>query len=119
MAEKYFVEKKLAKQLYIEAKGEISFKQLSNRTGVKMSIIRGWIRDEAWELDVAEYYAKNPELAQDLIVFDYESYGLDQEQALFCFHYLKTHNMTTAAASCDSWLYVITNPPKDLYSSSE
>lgn len=85
---------------YIERKGEVSVKVLSRVGKVPQSYVRQWIKSEGWDKYVHEDEGDKINLSpqtKEFIRSSAEKYGLDEQEELFCYHYLKTMNSTQAA----------------------
>ena len=85
---------------YIEHQGEVSVKVLSRVGKVPQSYVRQWIKSEGWSKYVHEDEGDKINLSpktKEFIRSSAETYGLDEREELFCYHYLKTMNATQAA----------------------
>ena len=87
-----------AKQYYLDKEGIVSVKVLARIAKVPQGYIRKWIKE--WENLVKEDPKDKVSLSQDTKKFlrtAAEEHGLDEQEELFCYHYLKTFNATTSA----------------------
>lgn len=85
---------------YIEHNGEVSVKVLSRVGKVPQSYVRQWIKSEGWGKYVHEDEGDKINLSpqtKEFIRSSAETYGLDEREELFCYHYLKVMNATQAA----------------------
>jgi phage terminase small subunit len=89
---------------------------------VPQKTVRDWITDEKWEDLVHEDPGDTVNLSpktKDLIEEKVEDFGLTEQERIFCYHYLKTFNQTTAAARagyspkvCYDWGSKLMNKPR-------
>lgn len=92
--------KQLAKAAFIEAKGLIGVKVLSRRANIPQAYIRKWVRDEKWDTLVVEQPGDKVVLSphtKEVLKSAAEEFGLSEEEELYCLHYMRTFNQTTAA----------------------
>lgn len=92
--------KKLAKQYYVDNKGIASIKVLARIGKVPQRYVTKWMKEENWN----QHFMEDPDdkvlLSEDtkaILQSGAESFGLDEQEELFCYHYLKTFNATTSA----------------------
>jgi len=89
------------KKRYIKDKGIVSVKILARVGKVEQKQVRAWIKDENWKDLVVEEPGDVVTLSdktKNAIHKAEDDFNLTEEERLFCYHYLKTHNATTAAA---------------------
>lgn len=92
--------KSLAKEHFIEKQGEVSVKVLSRVAKVPQGYIRKWMRDEKWEDSLMESPGDKvilTEKTKKVLQTGAEDFGLNEQQELFCYHYMKTFNATNSA----------------------
>lgn len=92
--------KEAAKKQFIEVDGEISVKVLSRTAQVPQSYIRKWMKEENWLDLVKEQPGDLVRLSpttKDAIYKGAVDFNISEQEELFCYHYLKCRNSTTAA----------------------
>lgn len=92
--------KAAAKKRYIEEQGICSVRVLSRAGKVPEKYIREWMKEENWSDIFKEEPGDRVKLTKqtkEILQSAAEEYGLNEQEELFCYHYLKTFNQTTAA----------------------
>lgn len=96
---------------YIEQGGEVSVKVLSRVGKVPQSYIRNWMKQENWDQYVKEDQGDKVKVSKktkQFIESAAETYGLNEQEELFCYHYFKCKNATQAAMRAgysSAWSY--------------
>jgi phage terminase small subunit len=93
--------KEAAKKKFIDELGAVSVKVLARVARVPQSYVRKWMKEENWKDLIVEEKGDKVTLSEETkkaISEDADQFDLSEEERLFCFHYLKTFNATTAAA---------------------
>lgn len=101
-AEDWAKAKQRAKALYIEEKGLVSVKRLARAGKVPQRYVRSWINKEKWKRYVLEDPDDKVALSvhtKEVLKSTAEDMGLEQDEELFCYHYMKTFNATNAAVA--------------------
>lgn len=91
--------KDAAKKRFIESQGAVSVKVLARVARVPQGYVRKWLREENWKDLVVEDSGDVVVLSDKTKEFieNSDDFDLDEQERLFCYHYLKTFNATTSA----------------------
>lgn len=81
---------------FIERAGNVTADQLAIKFGVKISIVNKWMKDEQWQEKYYEPVMLSTD-TMDLISSAGDDFKLDEQEEVFCYHYLRTHNVHASA----------------------
>lgn len=85
-----------ALEAFIKVKGNITAQTLATQVNTKKSTVQKWMEEEDWE---AKYYERI-DLSSDtveLIATAGEDFGLDEQEEMFAYHYMRTFNARASA----------------------
>lgn len=85
-----------ALEAFIKAKGNITSEALAKQVKVKKSKVDKWMKDEEWEAKYYERIDLSPDTVE-LINTAGEDFGLDEQEEMFAYHYLRTFNARSSA----------------------
>lgn len=89
-----------ALQCYLDNKGVVSVKKLARAGHTTQKQVRLWMTADDWEHKFKGEEPGDITRISDRVkeeVLKASDFGLDEKEELFCFHYLKTFNLTTSA----------------------
>jgi phage terminase small subunit len=89
-----------AKKYYIDNNGEASVKVLHRIARVPQGVVRAWMKEEVWTKLVKEDPEDKVQLTdrtKDILRSSAEEFGLNEQEELFCYNFLKNFNATTSA----------------------
>lgn len=92
--------KQAAKDHYRMNEGVVSVKVLSRVGRVPQGYIREWMREEDWDQGLKEDpedLVNLTEKTKQVLSTGAEQFGLDEQEEIFCYHYMKTFNATASA----------------------
>lgn len=85
-----------ALEAFIKAKGNITSEALAKLVKVKKSKVDKWMVEEEWEAKYYERVDLSPDTVE-LINTAGEDFGLDEQEEMFAYHYLRTFNARSSA----------------------